>query len=53
MPPARDAEEALHRLRMLLSQTPDRSYAREVLESTLPILDEEARHEAAIDDASR
>jgi hypothetical protein len=51
MPPAKDANEAMYRLRVLLSQTPDRSYAREVLESTLPILDEEQRHEAADNDS--
>lgn len=32
--------EAMHELRVLLSQTPERSKAREVLERTLPVIDE-------------
>lgn len=39
MPPARDEQEAMQRLRGLLAMTPPLCYARQVLESTLPILD--------------
>lgn len=41
MPPAKDAEEAMLRLRGLLAMTPPLCFARQVLESTLPVLDAE------------
>lgn len=51
MAPVTDEREAMHWLRVLLSQTPDRCRAREILEATLPILDRQydergERHDA-------
>jgi hypothetical protein len=55
MPPAKDEHEAMQRLRGLLAMTPPRCYARQVLESTLPILDrdQEQRHDGAADNTHR
>lgn len=41
MPPAKDSQEALYLLHILLSQTPERSKAREIMEASLPVLDAE------------
>ena len=42
MAPAQTEAEAMERLRGLLAQTPQRCLAREILETSLPILDRSA-----------